>query len=993
MPPTARKRVKHASTSSAAVPSLVDAVARLRAQLAYVDQLSSADSPAELDRELNTLADRLRTYEAAAGAGGDVDRVAVAGWSDELDHKGTQLWNRSTALKHAHLANEHVDPAWLAVVADLRLVAYRLIRLGAIEPISSSDRLSHLSLATKAAAASLAARRLSSAEAAMTECAKLVAAVEQDPTRSSDGVKPLVDYYCFRMRFSLATNKISLVSWAVSKAQALLKASSVQSRDVSRPSSLRLLLLQPAEPVSEQIEHLGHTLLEVASALLQPSASTALDGDLGSELAREWLQWAIELFEAVEGQDVRVMQICALRLFAQACLAAKDDGELAAKAEAALQQVLELDPSAALHRRVVKLVIARGGSDEEISAAFLAAAKASALESKGGMHLLAVLEQLPSPRKGLRLQLLTTTVSELATWGIVQCDFLGQVVVAAVSLASDAERSVLTQLLLTVAQGLPTFRLSPADALTCVSILRRSGDKASVDKRYADAADSFLLATSTVFRSHPFSSTAKSIRKAALCYLEAGEHERVETTMQLIPSGEEEAKDHFVRFCARLSNIAKALATLKVMVVAPGFAPKYLQWAYKLAAERDLKDLSVAITELLYDICHAPELAAQLDYMVLTRSVIRQQVVRLQDKDVSDQLKDEVAQSALKQLESGESRQNGHPSLHDLTTSSTDRSAPRSPPQGLGQPAGLARQGGRLALQDGLQPLHRVLRPLDRLDLVGLLRRHGRPHRARHRGRRRRHRHRQAVDVQDGRHRRRVRPRQGRRRAGPKKAYQIVLKHVDAFSKSLKIALASSPQLGKADHLLEAVYAVKVDALAQLEDWKALVKFVEVFEADASTAPLGVVKLVVDIVTKSSTCSLDIIRSILRKTLALLYSRQDLDVSSMALWLRMLVYELVARRDLDQALEYVQNAQQLIERHKREYPEDEASWMLSTAWDEGLNAFAASNPLSGLDWCTISLDIARAVESPLAATIEQQIDELKVRYVVKEEQDEGGSWA
>jgi len=113
----------------------------------------------------------------------------------------------------------------------------------------------------------------------------------------------------------------------------------------------------------------------------------------------------------------------------------------------------------------------------------------------------------------------------------------------------------------------------------------------------------------------------------------------------------------------------------------------------------------------------------------------------------------------------------------------------------------------------------------------------------------------------------------------------------------------------------------------------------QAFEEDPSAAPLGVVKLTVDIVTKSTTCSLDSIRSILRKTLALLYGRQDLDVcvlvpslclfdepeadavpvarsSTMALWLRMLVYELVARRDLDQALEYVQNAAQLIERHK-----------------------------------------------------------------------------
>ncbi|GAA5891306.1 hypothetical protein JCM8208_002580 [Rhodotorula glutinis] len=880
MPPTARKRAKHATTSTA-VP-LVDAVARLRAQLAYVDQLSSADSPAELERELSTLADRLRTYEAAAGASGDVERVAaVAGWSDELDQKGTQLWNRSTALKHTHLVAEQGDPAWLAVVADLRLIAYRLIRLGTIEPLSPSDRLSHLSLATKAATASLAAQHLSSAEAVMSECAKLVTAIEQDSTRTSDGVKPLLAYYCFRMRYSLATNKISLVSWAVNKAQALLKAASVPWRD---------------------IELLGYTLLEVASALLQPSTTgtSSSDGDLGSDLAREWLQWAIELFEAAEGQDVRVMQVCALRLFAQACLATKNDGEMAAKAEAALQQVLELDPSAALHRRVVKLVIARGGSDEEVRAVFWRSSSSF-------------------PRAGL-----------------------------------------------------PTFRLSPADALTCVSILRRVGDKASLDKRYIDAADYFLLATSTIFRSLPFASTAKSIRKAALCYLEAGEHERVETTMQLLPSGEEEAKDHFVRFCARLSNVAKALATLKVMVVAPGFAPAHLQWAYKLAAERDLKDLSVAITELLYDVCRAPELAAQLDYMVLTRSVIRQQVVRLQDKDVSDQLKEDVAQSALKQLESGL-----------LLARRLKDSA--NPPGSLAKEiAWFYKTAYNLCTEfcarwtaSTSSAFFAVTVALIELanDVSG-----------------------DAVDVD------KLWTCKTAVIAGEyalakdvggqeqQKAYQSVLKHVDTFISSLKVALASSPQLEKADQLLEAVYAVKVDALAHLEDWKALVKLVEAFEEEPSTAPLGVVKLIVDVVTKSSTCSLDHIRSILRKTLALLYSRQDLDVSSMALWLRMLVYELVARRDLEQALEYVQNAQQLIERHKREYPEDEASWMLSTAWDEGLNAFAASNPLSGLDWCTISLAIARAVDSPLAATIEQQVEELKARYVVKDEQEDEGSW-
>lgn len=110
--------------------------------------------------------------------------------------------------------------------------------------------------------------------------------------------------------------------------------------------------------------------------------------------------------------------------------------------------------------------------------------------------------------------------------------------------------------------------------------------------------------------------------------------------MQLVPSDQDEAKDCFLRFCACRGNVPKgaffsrlssvscgltmpraALATLKVMISAPGFSPKLLQWAYKLAAEQNDKNLAFAITELLCEVCQAPEVAAQLDYMVLTRCV------------------------------------------------------------------------------------------------------------------------------------------------------------------------------------------------------------------------------------------------------------------------------------------------------------------------------------------------------------------------------------
>jgi len=159
MAPPARQQLgNHAGPSAALV--LVETTARLRAQLAQVEQLTSADARAELGRELATLDERLRTYEAAAASAAvptqPADGVASSGWKDELDSKGTQLWNRSTALKHAHPDDEswlgvvagraplrpaqpcRLPPLTLLPLASVRLVAYRLIRLGAIEPLSSA---------------------------------------------------------------------------------------------------------------------------------------------------------------------------------------------------------------------------------------------------------------------------------------------------------------------------------------------------------------------------------------------------------------------------------------------------------------------------------------------------------------------------------------------------------------------------------------------------------------------------------------------------------------------------------------------------------------------------------------------------------------------------------------------------------------------------------------------------------------------------------------
>ncbi|PRQ75868.1 hypothetical protein AAT19DRAFT_12890 [Rhodotorula toruloides] len=177
--------------------------------------------------------------------------------------------------------------------------------------------------------------------------------------------------------------------------------------------------------------------------------------------------------------------------------------------------------------------------------------------------------------------------------------------------------------------------------------------------------------------------------------------------------------------------------------------------------------------------------------------------------------------------------------------------------------------------------------------------------------------------------------------------YRQLLAEADKLIKQLERSPASQSE--KANDLLAAAYALKVEAHAELDEWGSLVSLVDAAEGSTSRLHISVIKLVVDRATSTaSTCPADAMSKILRKTLAILYSRS----AEMALWLRLIVSVLIHRNDHDQALAYVENAAHFIAQHQDDFPEDEANWMLATAWDEvpdraGLDLFAPASPIAG----------------------------------------------
>uniref|UniRef100_A0A0K3CEK3 BY PROTMAP: gi/647400090/emb/CDR45195.1/ RHTO0S10e06590g1_1 [Rhodosporidium toruloides] n=1 Tax=Rhodotorula toruloides TaxID=5286 RepID=A0A0K3CEK3_RHOTO len=948
---TARKRQKLDRTAPSD-GNLVEALSRLRAQAAFF--AAPGTDAGELQREVSTLNQRIAAFEdaLAQAEAGEVDRLIGRGWKDELDGTGTRLWNQSTALKLAQDDGQE-QRAKLGVVASLRHAGYRLIRLGALEPLTTEARLSHLSLATKTASAFLDASQTSKADKLLVDAASLAADLDdepaQDPTFLSERAKALLAHYCCRIRSANASGVDTIACWVREKARDLVHQGNLPRRETDK---------------------FARVAYEVGAA--------AINGEKGaagqdSSSAIDWLQCALAILER-DGQDEasRALQLATLKTLAQAYLIATPSPEHWEKAEETIKQALDLEPSASLARRLVKLVIARNGSDAEITQAFLAAVKVVSQNQEEIRRLVATLEALPTTKRPLRFQLLADAVEMLSSYtsnAVANSMLISQILLASFVQAQDADKRYLVKMLETLDKNMPAFRLDSNDAFTCMTYVWRHGDKAAQDRRSADAIDWFLLVQHAAFGSLETNLTSVIHRKAVVEMLTEKSSARAQKILQDPVLLEDVAKNHSLRFRAFLDEPSKALACLQAMTQSSDFSPKLLMWAHKIASEQGKQDLAAKILSMVGQVCSEGAVAdgTDIDLMTLTRAIARKHIDALAKKSPDDQ--EATVHALVKQLEAGYdlarslSAQNDSASLRKDLAWFYKTAFNHCVEHGAGWSSELAT--AVFAITAKLIEFDLELAKTSDPALEGKL-----------------------VACRLATFRQRVVSARKAKGAKKNEEYRLLLAEVDKLIKQLERSPGSQPE--KANDLLAAAYALKVEAHAELGEWSSLVSLVDAAESSSSRLPVSVVKLVVDkAASTTSTCPADSMSKILRKTLAILYSRREVEIAEMALWLRLIVSVLIHRNDRDQALAYVENAAHFIAQHQDDFPEDEANWMLATAWDEGLDLFASASPVAGEKWCSVGLKIARTlegvgegeeVESGLAKQMETNLAELKSRY-------------
>ncbi|GAA5927429.1 hypothetical protein JCM1841_000470 [Sporobolomyces salmonicolor] len=964
------KKLKLASASPA--PSLVECLSRLNAQLAYVDQLLQPPSPsassATLLSEFMTLSNRLTALERALAGAVTADESKIRGYKDELDAKGVMLWNRSTALKYAReegTANGE-RRAWHEVWAKLRHLSYRLIRAGTVEPLTDEEHLSLLSLSTKTSLAYLAAEQPDPAFSLLSEAAAYAEALRSssslNPIFTSERAKALLAHYAFRMRISFVKSIPAIAGWLKDKADTLVKNEKLPWR---------------------QVERLATTAYEIGSVMLKQKKGAdqlATEDGAGTSDAIVWLEWALELLERGEGQAVHALQLATLKALVLAFLNATPAKSQWHRAEETLEQLLVLEPTPPLSRRRVRLVLARDGSDAEVVQSFVNAASRAVLSEQDGERLLSEVHRIPEGRRALRFDVLSAMVSPVllncssSRWaGTVNPQsqaprFLDQIVSTAVFFVKESDQPKLAALLDAIGTA-ANFRLSPDVAFLCITYIWRQGDTANGAQRFTDASDWYLLATKPVLQSIEAGTMAKSIRKAALSYLEAKQFQRADEVMQLPAAQDDLAKSHFVRFYSALlqKNKTRAIGAFRAMCTAPHFAPNQLLWAAKFAFEAREQDLLAAILAILLDMCRNGTDLAGVDLMTLSRCLVRILLNKLEGGTDAVPDECEIAPAFRQHLESAltvartlagrehvpESLGKDVAWLHKATYHTCCRFASEWSNDTLAPLYALVASFIDLELQLSVAvdaPTLSILWTCRYAALVG-----------------------QAWQVR------------AKAAAEQMPAYQSLAPKLRDYHTDLVAAAGRYPQFAKdkVNRLVNASLSLQTEALVALSDWEGLSQLVDVFEEGESSdeASLQALMIIADKASTSIHCPRDVVCSIYRKTLAILYSKHALDTSSMALWLRMMIMALL-QREPDEALQYVQNALQLIRNSPSDYPAEEAAWLISTSWDYGLDAYAANALEQGRAWCEKAAEIAHLADPPLAAQLTEWQAVFKERYSV-----------
>ncbi|SCV71567.1 BQ2448_3155 [Microbotryum intermedium] len=1022
--------------SSCALPELVGQQLDRAESLLHALRLASAH---RRERDVNSDSERPETPE----------RDSRASWQDRVDAIGVVLWNKVTETKMTvssstkrrpqtlprttlpakpDASGESPPVRWLSMIARARKLAYLFIQLGSPEPMSRDGRVLLLLILNKVIAETLAATDdptqlpdLFDAAAAHAQEIHTPISPQTRPSTTPDDVRALSGHYVQRIIFESRRSAFGVAAFVKHRLESLVPSCAPRE----------------ASPAHAQVESIAHGAFVSAREVL------ALETFPSTELrdrAKEWLLWSFELAEITPSESARAIKIANLRLLAQIHSHARswrEAEEVVAQLLVSLAPTVQrlvvlssgcnhsfvflkiIETTPAMWLRKIRLMIERDAGEGELGQA---CSNDQELE-KHSVQLSAAAQRYHDTHRPASFVMSKRIVSSLRSpVDEVTSRLISQIVMTMTVHSRSNDRPQLADLLHHISSYLgESFALSADSAFVATTYFWRHGDHERAKEAFFEAGEWYTLSLHPLFIENGGIVDAKSMRKAALCYLEIRDFIRAEHTMNLRPDRPPDAKDFFIRFfhATLRQDVEQATQALDGMVKAPDFRYPLLLWACKVANESGITALSTAVLQALLSVHRRggegdtqKELLTTVRYVrgwsnefntehPLTsrhsfgwdRSLIRLLASRLESEPDSGAASDIVRNSFGAHLSAVDK------DITWLLKTGTviDPTSIRLkvwlmpchvPPSGYNL---CATYSYRLPT-DVITPLYEAVVGLGDLKFgVGT--------------------------VEDPKLKRTMtfcrvaalsgllaQARAATSTSDQSKLYSTLLQDTQKLAESV----SSNEQ---SDHTASsALLAFEVEARSGLGDWanvEALFSVSPVGDenltrphrdsscpqrlaaAKEPTVSLSIIKLITARAIRSDDCAPDLLGSILAKTLQTLFYRKDLESTTLAAWLRVMITSLLANAP-GEALTYVKHALSFV-RTLTGYPRDEVQWLVATTWDRGLDLFSARDIEPAEQWCQLAVQLAQCIDEDEAAMLWRSLEQLraKMRAFVSTDSDLG----
>ncbi|KAI6165514.1 meiosis protein SPO22/ZIP4 like-domain-containing protein [Pisolithus thermaeus] len=578
---------------------------KIKPKLKNIPSSTSIDT-ASVVKDLHQIASLAKSFSDQRLKLGDDAHLA-----DLLDQQGVNLWNASGLFRQ--------DSDSRLIVAALRLAGFRLMEAGLESEPSIQALLHMLQVASKAGSALSEVGNSEAAASVLTCAAKFEEALRNhsDPDRAHEHSKARVTTLYFSSRMEAAWREKN-------EGLAMFMADKITGLDPGR----------------NRRELLATKLLDIGKSILRAchqGGKLVVEGNRAPDALR-WMQKAFQVIEPLEcspNSELAELKRAVLRSLARGYfLASSHDPENLTRAEVALEEIIStIDPSVDhtsseyQQLRWMKLAVVkrRKAGDIELLQALESIIDNMTFSDSDLSDILMELRSL-SPQ----YDVVTSTIKRclwraLDTSASISC--IEKLLISLLFHCSkgDDHTKAMKNLEESFQEVVKSdIELSKAAASACLTLIWQYGDRHYHASRWLEAADWFICGTNAVFSGLGPSCTSKCLRKAALCYIQQKEYARAASAVKRCP-----VNGATTRYVVFLIAVHQGLYSIRLhalleMVEAADFDRKMLLLACRLAHDSDMKSLLLSVLMALSDTLNFRNDVENLaEAMVLIRCIIR----------------------------------------------------------------------------------------------------------------------------------------------------------------------------------------------------------------------------------------------------------------------------------------------------------------------------------------------------------------------------------